>query len=165
MIGRLGAPHGVRGWLHVKSYTSPPSNLLDYAPWYVRAAHGAVDWQVVDVIQVRPHGDSFVAHLKGLQDRSEAERWRGREIAVATSEFPPSGQEEVYWHQLVGCQVFNDSGLLGEVVELIETGANDVLVVRRTGRKDDLLVPFADPYIKALDVALKQLRVQWEEDW
>ena len=129
VIGRVQGAYGVKGWVHLASYTDPADNLLAYSPWLLECAQG---WQAIETLTTRPHKQGFVAEFSGVDDRSGAERLQGRHIGVPASALPQPEKDEYYWRDLIGLEVVNCKGLLlGTVLGLLETGAKDVLVVSR----------------------------------
>ena len=166
MVGRIGAPHGVRGDVHIHSYTSPPDNLLSYQPWQCRRAKRAGSgWQPLQCRDVRVHQDHFIAKVDGYGEREEVAQLRGYEIGVARDELPALDPEEHYWRDLMGCDVVSVRGeSLGRVAGLLETGVHDVLRVQRLepGQKE-ILIPFVKAYV--LEVSADRLTVDWDTDW
>jgi 16S rRNA processing protein RimM len=161
VVGRIAAPYGIKGWIRIASFTSPPENLLDYAPWLTRSADG---WQELNVDQSRAHGRGLVAHVAGCDDRNEAEALAGREIAVPSSVLPATEADEYYWKDLLGLEVVRVEGhRLGPVVRLIETGANDVLVVR--GEVREHLIPFRKEFVVRVVLEKGLIEVDWDPAW
>ena len=161
VVGRIAAPYGIKGWVRIASFTSPPENLLHYAPWLIRSADG---WQQLNVDQSRAHGKNFVAHVAGCDDRSDAERLAGGEIAVPSSVLPSTEADEYYWKDLVGLEVVNREGhRIGPVVGLIETGANDVLVVQ--GAEREHLIPFRREVVAQVVLKEGLIEVDWDTAW
>lgn len=168
VVGRISAVHGVKGWVKVYSHTDPMENIFDYQPWHL-LENGV--WTPVKLTGKRRQGKGLVVGLDGIDDRDRAQRELvGREIAVAREQVPAAGECEYYWRDLIGLRVRLDDGRdLGRVTGLMETGANDVLVVR--GDSDSLdqrerLLPWA-PGDVVLDVALDrgEMRVDWDPDF
>ncbi len=159
-VGRIAGAYGVAGEVRVSSSTQPPENLVRYRPWLIRA-DGA--WRDVKVLEVRGHGEGFVARLEGVADRDAAQRLSGSEIGVPRNVFPAlESSREYYWQDLIGLAVINDDGTpLGVVESLLETGAHDVLVIARGAHRT--LVPFADPFLVEVDVPGGRIRVAWQE--
>lgn len=179
VVGRLGSPYGIQGWLHLQSFTTPAKNLLTYQPWFIQAPHSSV-WRSLPQPQCRQHKKGFVTKLEGIADRDMAANVTGSLVGVSPDAFPaPEVSNEYYWRDLVGCAVVNEHGLkLGEVDHLLETGAHDVLVIKRAGLpaehkdkdKDDLadehlLIPFAAEYVTEVNVAAGTVTVNWDPDW
>jgi 16S rRNA processing protein RimM len=105
----------------------------------------------------------LVAKLAGCDDRDAAAAYRGKQVAIPRDAFPQAGANEFYWTDLVGLHVVNEQGEdLGEVREVLETGANDVLVVQ--GERERL-VPFTELVVREVDVAGRVIRVEWSSDF
>ncbi|MGD2137955.1 MAG: ribosome maturation factor RimM [Gammaproteobacteria bacterium] len=160
-MGRIAGPYGLKGWLHVVEYTAAPGNLLDYSPWYLNRRNR---WRPVERLDGRRHGKGLVVRLAGVDDREAAAALKGAEIGVYRDRLPVPGEQEYYWSDLTGLQVVTTAGkVLGTVHHLIETGANDVLVVR--GERE-VLVPFIrDQVIRAVDLAAGLIRVDWDPEY
>ena len=143
-LGKLGATFGVKGWIKVTSHTSPKENILNYPKWQLKVGN---NWQVIEVEQSRPHGKTLVAKLAGCDDRDQAQKLVGNQIAVFRSELPDTKDDEYYWSDLLGMQVITkEDVILGTVKEILETGSNDVLVVttKSSGKLTECLVPWLD---------------------
>ncbi len=163
MVGRLGAPYGVRGWLHVQSFTSPPENLLDYRPWMLRQGKNA--WTSAPLAECRVHKKGYVAKFDGVDERDGAAALTGSLIGVERGALPPTAADEFYWRDLEGCAVDTTAGdPLGEITALMETGAHDVLVIRHADG-EEILVPFADEYVMDVDLEARRVVVDWQADW
>jgi len=164
VVGKIGAPYGVRGWVHLHSFTSPEKNILDYSPWLLQRANG-VDWQPAPDVQCRKHKQGFVAGIDGVVDRDAAAELRGTLVGVPADALPPIVQEsEFYWHDLAGCRVDTvDGQYLGRVDHLIETGANDVLVIVLEAQQ--MLIPFAREFVTEVDVVDRTITVDWDPRW
>jgi len=159
LVGRIAGPYGVRGWVRVDSHTEPTENILSYDPWQVGLAGGWVSYRVMEG---RRHGGGVVARLEGCDDRESARRLLGADIAVARGQLPALGAGEYYWADLVGLRVVAGGGgrELGRVAGLMETGANDVLVVQ--GARE-WLVPFLmDRVVTGIDLELGVVYVDWD---
>ena len=174
VVGRIGAPYGIKGWVNVQSFTQPLENLLSYEPWLLQAS-GTSGWQKSAKHRIRPHKKGFVAGFEGVSDRDQAAVLTGTLIGVTRSAFNTAiDADEFYWQDLTGCEVINQrKQVLGVVDHLMETGAHDVLVVKgqsepERSAKDpasQLLIPFVDPYIEQVDLESRRITVQWEQDW
>ncbi len=137
------------------------------APDTPRSARQSV---VVEALQV--HGKGHIARLRDIADRTQAEALKGREIQVAAAHFPAAGDDEVYWRDLEGLEVWcsedGSRSLLGRVKTLLETGANDVLVVAPCeGSIDDRehLVPWIlDAVVTDIALPDQRIEVNWYVD-
>lgn len=171
VLGRISGVYGIRGWLKVWSFTEPMGGLLDYPAWHVKTGTG---WEVHRIDAGRAHGRGLVVHLPGCDDRERAQRFVQADIAVPRAALPELGAGEYYWNQLEGLLVWARLGsggteLLGRVDHLMETGANDVLVVRACeGSRDqrERLIPWVPgDVILDVDLAGRELLVDWDPEF
>lgn len=161
IVGKFGAPHGVRGWLKVYSFTEPLENILDYHPWQTETDQG---WQSVKVLETKPLGLAWVVRLQGCEDREQAKLYTNRRIGVDRDQLPALPEGEYYWADLIGLEVFNTKGiLLGKISRFIETGSNDVMVV--SGDKEHWIPYLIGNVIKNIDVATSKIEVDWDEEF
>ena len=162
VVGTVGRPFGVAGWMHVKSHTEPAENILGYRPW--QASRGASGhWQQVDA-EARSQQGGLVARFDGAADRDAAAAWRGARIGVCASALPTAAEREHYWHDLIGLRVVTrDGDDLGAVARLFSTGAHDVLVVQDAGR--ERLLPFVGHVVETVDAPGGRIVVDWRRDW
>jgi len=165
VVGRIGSPYGVKGWLHVQSYTTPTENLLEYAPWSWRHGKSGL-WQALDIAERRAHKQAYVVRLAGLDDRDVAAKMTGGLIGVPRTRLPDVA-DEYYWRDLVGCRVIDTTGeTLGRVGNLLETGANDVLVVKSdSSLHQELLIPFIEQFVLDVDMQSRTITADWQADW
>jgi 16S rRNA processing protein RimM len=168
VIGRIGGVYGVKGWVKIHSFTEPAENLLCYRGWKIRR-RDRDPWESIDIDEGRRHGKGLIAHVAGIDDRDAAEALKGCEIAVPRIELPPLEGDEYYWHQLEGLEVVCGDVLLGRVDHLLETGANDVLVVRGTADSIDdreRLIPWIrGQVVKRVDIDAGRIDVEWDPEF
>lgn len=120
--------------------------------------------RAVEVTRLRRHGAILVAKLQGCETPEQADQWRGLRIGVSRAEFPPAGEGEVYWVDLIGARVVNRRGVeLGRVSDVISSGAQELLQVSQDDRL--LLVPMVERHIDEVDLGERVVRVDWEADW
>jgi 16S rRNA processing protein RimM len=161
VLGRIAAPHGVKGWVKIAPFTAAPGALAEHRRWWL-GRDG--EWTEVEVAEAHVRGGKLVARVTGCTDRDAAGRLRGREIAVPRDVLPEAGPGEYYWADLVGLEVVNREGAsLGRVTNVFSTGANDVLRVGE-GRRERLL-PFVATVIRRVDLAGRRIEVDWGLDW
>ena len=159
-VGEIVGVFGVRGWLKIRSFTDPPENIFDYFPWQI-GDHGA--WSECEVAEGRRHGRGLIARLPGIEDRDGAAALVGNTLAVYRHQLPPVG-DDIYWTDLEGLEVVTTAGrALGKVDHLIETGANDVLVVR--GERERLIPFVRDQVIKRIDLEARCITVDWDAEF
>jgi 16S rRNA processing protein RimM len=112
---------------------------------------------------VTASGDGLAAKLAGLEDRDAALRLKGLQIAVPRAALPPTQSNEYYWTDLLGMQVVTVQGVsLGTVDQMMETGANDVMVV--AGERERL-IPFIGDVVKTVDLAARLITVDWDPEF
>ena len=167
-LGEISGLHGVKGWVKVFSETQPRENIFSYKSWWLYGPSGKTN---VEVSHWRKQGKTLVAHIPGMNDREQAREFIGSVIAVSKTSLPELNAGEFYWSQLIGLRVRNrilDIDL-GVVSEMIETGANDVLVIRGDTQSVDQaerLVPWT-PGKAILDVDLEagEINVDWDPEF
>ena len=176
--GRVTGCYGVKGWVRVQPFTEAAGDLLDFHSWWLQTRDGVRE---VQLDQGRLHGRGLVVHLSGVDDRAAAEALRGYSLLVRSGELPELGENDYYWHQLENLRVWcrdrngrdrdgagESEQLLGCVHHLIETGANDVLVVAPCeGSIDDRerLIPYLpDDVIRRVDLEAGRIAVDWFVD-
>ena len=161
VVGKVASPYGVRGWMHVYSFTDPITNILNYTPWYIGKEE---QWQQYEIEEGRSHGKGIVVRLPSFTDIDQAERLRGALIAVKKTQLPPPGKDEFYWFDLVGLEAVTLKGqILGRVDSLMETGANDVLVIK--GEHEHLVPYVKDEFIKEVNLEKGVIIVDWDPDF
>jgi len=183
VIGKIGQPFGVKGWVRVNSFCEPPENILNYGDsnWWVRRPlngfRAAVDTSVLEsgiqkikVKHVKPHGKGFVVAIDGIADRDQALDLRGAEIIIEREALPDLPSDDYYWYQLEGLTVKAVTGeVLGRLAQMMETGANDVMIVQPTdGSLDNRkrLIPYLfGSVVKSVDLAEQTLIVDWDLDF
>ncbi len=159
IVGQISGIFGVHGWVKIFSHTDPRANILSYSPWWLRCKG---EWKQVKVLdsKVQQGGKALVALLENVQDRDIAREYMGCDIAIERSQLV-NPSEEMYWIDLIGCEVYTESGeLLGEVSGLVETGAHDVLRVE--GPHNELIPFVMDEFIRSVDIENKKIVVDWE---
>ena len=160
VLGQITAPYGVKGWVRVRPATAVTGNLVHYRSWWLERD---AQWDERPVIQSRVHGAGIVAQLAGCEDRDAASALRGRRVAVPRAALPAPRENEYYWTDLLGLRAVTVEGAeLGIVVRILETGANDVLVVR--GERERL-VPFIAAVVREVDFARGVICLDWGADY
>ncbi|NKB32178.1 MAG: ribosome maturation factor RimM [Pseudomonadales bacterium] len=167
VLGQIGKVHGINGWLKLNSFTTPPENILSYSQL---SAEFEEDWQVLEIDQHRQQANGLIVHFAGYDDPETAKKLTGRKLVVATKDLPSLETGSFYWHELEGLEVINEEGLIfGKIDRLLETGANDVLVVQPTSTSFDereRLIPYIkESVIKEIDTKAGKVLVSWEADY
>jgi len=162
VVGKISGLYGVRGWVRVFSYTQPRENILTYKTWYLQEANG---WIPFELESGRAHSKGVVAKLVGYDDRDRAIELQQKTIAIKREQLSELEEGDYYWDQLVGLRVTNLEDVeLGIVDTLVETGANDVLIVKQDDQ--ERLIPFVkDDVIKEIDLEAGMMVVDWDADF
>ena len=160
--GQISGVFGVKGWVKVFSFTDPRENILRYSPWLLQKNNQIRE---IKVISGQRHGNTVVAELEGIIDRDAALDLMGAEIFISRKQLPEPKSGEYYWTDLLGLAVETEAGIkLGKVDHLLETGANDVLVVVDEGV--ERLIPFLQPQtVLKIDLSAGVMIVDWDPDF
>ena len=169
-VGKIVSPFGVKGWVKVLSYTQNPADLFTYKPWQISRHGSKASQREVTVSQFRHHGKGYVALIAGCDDRDKAILLSGEEISVERNRLPDLGADEVYWADLKGFNVVNQQGIkLGVVDHLMDTAANDVLIVKADAESIDdqeRLIPYVlDHVVKRVSLPDQLIEVDWDSDY
>lgn len=165
IIGKIGAPYGVKGWVKINSFTQNKESIFDYAPWKISFEQGAD--QTIEVDQWRYQSKSLVAKLIGVDCRNSAELIKNASINIDSSQLPEL-ENDYYWKDLIGMKVITQSGYdMGIVKDMFETGANDVMLVKANindafGQKERLLPFLYDSVVLNVDKQGKTITVDWD---
>ncbi|GAB4531960.1 MAG: ribosome maturation factor RimM [Anaerolineales bacterium] len=154
-LGRLGRPHGVRGEIRMQAWSESLEQRLQPGTtvYLGEVYHPAV------IRSIRPQNDLFLVAFEGYPDRTAVEILRNQTVSLPAEALPPLEEGEIYLYQLIGLQVVTDQGLaLGTVDDILETGANDVIVVRDEDGKEYLL-PDIEEVVLDVNLEAGQMRV------
>ena len=167
VVGTINGVYGIKGWVKVFSHTSPIEQILQYQPWSLHKGSKQVS---IEVAQGKLHGKGLIALPDGFETRNEAESLVGYEIRIEADQLPALPKGDYYWHELEGLQVVNQAGeVLGQIVRMMETGANDVMVVAATSDSIDdqeRLIPFVmGNVVEQVDIEQGLLKVNWQSDY
>jgi 16S rRNA processing protein RimM len=159
-VGRIGAPHGIRGDVKLHSFTAEPMAIADYGA--LESEDGALS---LTLETVRPTKDALVARFKGIDDRSAAERLRNVELYVPRDRLPAPTAGEFYHADLIGlAAVTSDGAAFGTVVAVHDFGAGDILELQpRTGGAT-IMLPFTDAFVPSVDMAGGRIVVKPPEE-
>jgi len=163
VIGKIGAPYGVKGWVKITTYTDEIEGVFEYSPWLL--GDGKKEY-IVD--HWRTHNKGVVAKLVGVESRDDAESIKNLDVSIKAEQLPELADDDYYWRDLVGMQVVTDKGYgLGVVKELFETGANDVMLVKANsndafGQKERMLPFIREQVIKVVDMQARTITVDWD---
>ncbi len=161
-MARIAAPFGIKGWVKLQTFTQYRDSLNGYATWLVERA-GV--WEKYELEDFAVNAKGVIAKLKGCDDRNAAQLLAKRQVGIPRADLEAVGEGEIFWIDLIGCRVINQTGeVLGQVDSLMETGANDVLVVKADAGRE-ILIPYVPEFILNIDRALKTITVDWQRDY
>ena len=166
IVGKITGCYGLKGWVKIHSYTDPQENFLEFGAWRIKR-RGQLE--AIEFDRGKRQGKGLVVHIVGVDDRTLAESFRGLEVVVAADALPQLEEGDYYWRDLQGLQVWCQDGedrvLLGTVDYLIETGANDVLVVKGCEGsidKRERLIPYLPgTTVTRVDIEEALIEVDW----
>ena len=159
ILGKITGVQGLKGWLKVFSDTRPADNIFQYKNWQIIKNNSLV--RDAKVLEFKHQGKKLLVKLQGVSDRTEAESLIGLEIAV-DSETLPVLNNEYYWRDLIGLSVKNTNNVeLGDIIDLMETGSNDVLLLKDSSGKS-LAIPWLPEIVVEVDILQSLMIVEWE---
>jgi 16S rRNA processing protein RimM len=155
-LGQIGAAHGVRGEVRLRSFTAEPEAITRYGP--LETDEG----RVIEIEALRPAKDCFVARLAGVHDRGAAERLCNIKLYVPRERLPaPEAADEFYHADLIGLRVVDRGGKqVGTVVAIHNFGAGDLIEMRPTDSDKTELLPFDATTVPEVDVASGKIVVE-----
>jgi 16S rRNA processing protein RimM len=159
VIGRIGAPFGVQGWVKVQSYTDPLEGIAGYPVWEL---HRGASLGRKAILDWKRAGPGVAVRLEGVETLEAAQALTGAEVRVERAELPPTAPGEYYWHDLVGLDAFGLQGEpLGRVAEILDLPAHPVLVLE--GERERL-VPLVKERLAGVDFDAGRLTLDWHPD-
>jgi 16S rRNA processing protein RimM len=160
VLGQVGAPHGVQGWVKVTSFTEPPAGITSYPRWsLVRQG----ETREARVLEWKRAGQAIAVRLEGIETIEAARALTGSEVQVDRSELPPAGPREYYLHDLLGLEAVNREGApLGRIEDFLELPAHPVAVLRDS--RVERLVPLVPERLVAVDLEAGRVTFDWHPD-
>lgn len=163
-LGKVVGVWGVKGWIKLHSYTRHRADIGNYPSWWLQKKSEAapVNFQVLNC---REQGAGIVAQLEGICDRDQAMALNGHKIMIDESDLPELPEGEYYWQQLIGLRACNlQDEPMGTIESIMETGANDVLVLKRQSgeQEQEILIPYTDQVVRSIDLEQGTMTVDWD---
>ncbi|AKC32433.1 ribosome maturation factor RimM [Candidatus Pantoea carbekii] len=166
VIGKIGTAYGIHGWIKMFSFTEKIENIFNYKPWFIQCSQNRKR-KCLELEKWKYHNDSIIIKCKDINNRNAALKLTNCKITIDSNQLDILQNGSYYWKDLIGCNVVNlQHYKMGKVVDLIETGSNDVLVVQ-ANEKDAFnvkkrLIPFIEPnVIKTVDIKHIMITVDW----
>ena len=171
ILGKVTSAHGVLGWNKIYSWTQPVHNIFLYPKWLLKLSDNT--FKEVTNEQTRCKGKILYARFKNCSDRNKAEEFVNAEIFVDKKELATLDHDEYYWHELEGLTVLlknqnQDYVNIGEIAYMLDTGANDVMVVKPTAESLDnkeRLIPWIQTVILQVDLKKQLVNASWNPDF
>lgn len=160
LIGKIQAPHGIKGQLRVIPFAGDATSITQLKSIMVKGPGDRME--TFPVVSAKGHNRKLILTLKPFNDINQVLHLVGRELYADRAQLPELPPDEFYWTDLVGLQVVTEAGVpLGELADIIETGANDVYVVRKEGR--EVLVPALEDVVLEVDLEAGRMTVSLPE--
>ncbi|MGR9014473.1 MAG: ribosome maturation factor RimM [Gammaproteobacteria bacterium] len=160
-VGKISGVFGIKGWVKVFSFTDPRENILTYSPWLLKKGD---ETKTLNVVDGQLQGKTIVAQLADVDDRNQAESLMGWDIFITQDQLPKTVKDEYYWSDLIGLNVETVDGIqLGQVDSLLETGANDVIIVQ--GERERVIPFLQGQTIIKVDLVAGNIIVDWDPEF
>jgi 16S rRNA processing protein RimM len=165
-VGTVIEAYGIRGALKIRPFSNEPVALLSAKEIWLSGLR-LPQMRDFSVYKAKEHSGTVILELVGLTDREIALSFKSATVSIARSKFPPLEENEYYWTDMMGAQVHNQQGEhLGDIKEIVDNGAQTVLIVHAEEKKQHL-IPFVESFIIEvnLDSDPKKIVVDWQKDW
>lgn len=148
-VGVIAGAFGVHGEVRLKSFTAIPEDVATYGPLFTEDGTRSFE-----VTLVRPVKNGFAARIAGVVSKEQADDLRGVQIHAPRTALPGLPDDEYYYADLVGLEVYDTGGsLLGRIKSVQNHGASDLLEIQGAGLKDTVLLPFTKAVVPTVDLA------------
>lgn len=159
-LGKVVGVWGVKGWIKLHSFSRNRIDIANYQNWWLQKKND--DPVLYEVLNCRVQGQGIVAQLSGINDPDIGLTLNGQRILVKEADLPKLPEGEYYWQQLIGLMVSNVEQEIGKISSILETGANDVLIIK-CDDKSEVLIPYINhDVVKEIDTAKGTMLVDWD---
>ena len=158
-LGKVVGIWGVKGWIKLHSYSRNRIDIANYQNWWLQQKKD--DPVSFEVLNCREQGQGIAAQLKGINDPDQAMALNGQRILIKETDLPELPEGEFYWQQLIGLLVSNAHQEIGKISSILETGANDVLVIKQVD-SSEVLIPYINDVVKQVDLEKGTMQVDWD---
>lgn len=157
-IGKIHRTHGIKGDVILDPMTDFPERIRRGKTVYAGESH-----RQLTVSRVRQKPPFLLVGFKEIEDETEAAEFRNTFVYVKTSDLPKLPEGEYYFHQLIGLEAINAKDEhIGTLTEILETGANDVYVIRKDDETEEL-VPDIPQFILSIDIDRHVIKIDFPE--
>ncbi|VFP83741.1 ribosome maturation factor RimM [Buchnera aphidicola] len=152
IVGRIGHPYGILGWIHIVSFTEIKKNIFSYFPWILEKSR--INLYKNDMIMYRKHRDQFIIKLKNIDNRNQTLNFIKQNILIKSNQLPILNNQEYYWHNILYCHIFNlKNKKIGLVTEILENKIYNTLKIFTIKNSKYIYIPFIQPdIIKKIDI-------------
>lgn len=172
-VGRVIGAYGLRGQIKVAPLAADPQALLRATRWWLELGLPKPRRYMITTRGRKLQAGAVALAIDGVEDRTQAEAFKGATVFISRSDFPATQDDEFYWIDLIGLAVVNKDGVaLGTVAGLLDNGAQGVLQVAYAGvnakgepAEQQRLIPFVSHYIISTSLQDKLITVDWQEDY
>lgn len=156
LLGKVIGPHGVGGFLRIWSYAQSEEDFLRAGSIFLKMGSGEIHEHTI--VSVRPHKNIYLLKLRDLNSSDEAEKYRGAEILIQEGSLKREDQDEYFWHELIGLRVYLNTGrYIGILSHVLETGSNDIYVIREGER--EIFIPGIHDVVEKIDLSSRKMIV------
>jgi 16S rRNA processing protein RimM len=153
LLGDIGAAHGLKGEVRLRSFTETPAAIADYGP-----LEDETGGKVIEISSVRPGPKGLIARIKGVTTRESAEALTGTKLYVPRDRLPEAEEGAYYHSDLIGLEAYDAFDVqIGTVVAMYNFGAGDIIEVKLLSGGDNLLLPFTDATVPEIDTEERRL--------
>ena len=156
LVGKVMRPHGLGGLLRIYSYAQAVETFLKADSIFLKL--DPEEFREHSVVSLKTHRNAHLLKLEGLDSLEDAEMCRGAEILIRKDSLDPKDEEEYFWFELMGLEVYLENGrYMGVLKDILNTGSNDIYIVRK-GKKE-ILIPALYDVIKKIDLESSKMIV------
>lgn len=154
LVGKVIRPHGLAGLIRIWSYAQTEESFLNAGTVFLKSDRDEI--QEYRILTVKPHGTVFLMELDGLTSLEDAKRFRGAEILIRKDSLRCESEDEYFWFELIGLKVYLNTGrYIGILRDILETGSNDIYVVREGDA--EFLIPAIHEVVEEIDLENKKM--------
>ncbi|QCI19432.1 ribosome maturation factor RimM [Buchnera aphidicola] len=159
IVGKVGKPYGILGWIYLISFTEKKENIFSYFPWFIKGK------KIINV-KWKKHKQRYICSVDKINDRNSISIFTNENIVINESTLPNLSNNELYWKDVINCHVFSIQNIyIGKVIDLIDNTFYDLLVVKNKYFKKSkviTLIPFIEiKIIKKIDLINKNIIVDY----
>ncbi|VAX76655.1 ribosome maturation factor RimM [Buchnera aphidicola] len=161
IIGKIGNPYGILGWIHVISFTELKENIFKYFPWNIEKIN--IKIKKSDVIKYKLHIKNFIIQFKNIHTRTQAYKFANKNIFIKNDQLPQLGNKNYYWKDIKKCTIFNlKKKIIGPIINILENRVYNILEVWYKEKNKTIYIPFIQPnFIKKINISKKIIISKW----